>query len=1140
LIFCTAYDRSRLGALHALLASVRRHHPDAYVLMLRVDDSAGPDVADAEILGLDDLPIERPWERVAATAIEYRDSVLAGPVLAAALQRDDRAVFLSTTMRVCAALTPLLDALDENDLALVTVAEQRLPDDDRRPSANVVEAAGLVNPRVIALRGSELADQLLAGWPTAVDPEPDKERPTELTYTGVARHLERFATAPSGTLLDDPGLAVAYWNLPLRPVTTSGEDELRVGGKPLRLLDLSGMDASDPVGLWSGQDRVHLTDMPALARLVVDFADELRATPPDAPSPYVNDSRGRPFDEVHRQLVREAIAEGALAAAPWTQDGAAEWEAFLSQPATGGAAAGVTRQHYAIWKSREDLQEAFPDLDGPDGSEFVRLVAESAPPASIPPQQPSNGEPTRSLPWGVNVAGFFRSELGLGEAARLLITSLDRANVPALPIHGAFVPPTRQNAEFTYTSPRESPYPINIVCLNGDLVPSFANEVDPSFFIDRHTIALWWWEVVGAFPPDWHAAFDHLDEIWVATDQIYEAIAPHSAVPVNKVRMPVVMPRIGPHPRSQLGMPEDGFTFLYIFDYHSTAARKNPVGHIEAFKAAFGEGSGANLVLKCINADRMAAQHTRTLLAIDEHPDITVIDRFVSADEKNAMIAACDCYLSLHRSEGFGLTPAEAMALGKPVIATRYGGILDFMTDQNSYLVDHGWTKVGPGAHPYPAEATWAEPDLEHAARLMREVFEDRAEARRRGERGRRDIREHHDPSVAGGIMRARLQNIHNGLARKPRTALVVATGWNRDVTAQRIAAPVGSPTGRGRALKGSFRRAISRAIKPFLVRQHGVDQHLFEGLVELENRFLEISQGSTEVAEERAQTLAAFRRVRAQIDDHERWLDAMEHDLRPAIRTIDHRVAEHLAEHRALPFMTEPFERWNDPDVGTVEGFRSAAPARGDDAYFVFEQRFRGSRDRILRLQRPYVELLRGRDPVLDCGCGRGELLELLRDASIAASGVDLDEGMLQEARRRGLDVAAGDAVQVLTEAADGAFGAVTAMQVIEHFPERTLSEFLRAARHSLRPGGRLVVETVNPHSVVALKAFWLDPTHQHPLFPEVVLELCREAGFDEGFAFYPGGRGDPTTDRYTSPAYAVVADVADSPTSGKPTGQA
>jgi 2-polyprenyl-3-methyl-5-hydroxy-6-metoxy-1,4-benzoquinol methylase len=260
---------------------------------------------------------------------------------------------------------------------------------------------------------------------------------------------------------------------------------------------------------------------------------------------------------------------------------------------------------------------------------------------------------------------------------------------------------------------------------------------------------------------------------------------------------------------------------------------------------------------------------------------------------------------------------------------------------------------------------------------------------------------------------------------------------------------------------------------------------------------------------------------MRAMIEDHERWLSTLEQDVM--------RAAQHLGEHRALPFMTEPFERWDDPQAGTVEGFRSSAASSDDDAYRDFEQRFRGTRERIVELQRPYVEMLRGREPVLDCGCGRGELLELLRDAGIEASGIDLDEGMLAEARRLGLDVVAGDAVQALAQAPAGSIGAVTAMQVIEHLPERVLKEFLGAARQALRAGGRLIVETVNPHSVVALKAFWLDPTHQHPLFPEVVLELCREAGFDQGFVLHPGGQGDVAIDRYTITAYAVVADVAE-----------
>jgi glycosyltransferase involved in cell wall biosynthesis len=113
--------------------------------------------------------------------------------------------------------------------------------------------------------------------------------------------------------------------------------------------------------------------------------------------------------------------------------------------------------------------------------------------------------------------------------------------------------------------------------------------------------------------------------------------------------------------------------------------------------------------------------------------------------------------ISLHRAEGFGFTPAVAMALGKPVIATRYSGNLDYMTDENSFLVDAPLTSIGPDGAPYPADGQWADPDLDLAARLMREVFEDRTGARARGDQAARDMAERHSPAVAGGLMRALL-----------------------------------------------------------------------------------------------------------------------------------------------------------------------------------------------------------------------------------------------------------------------------------------------------------------------------------------------------------------------------------------------
>src|SRR5262249_49655448 len=160
--------------------------------------------------------------------------------------------------------------------------------------------------------------------------------------------------------------------------------------------------------------------------------------------------------------------------------------------------------------------------------------------------------------------------------------------------------------------------------------------------------------------------------------------------------MPIVPAAPEPATRAELGMPE-GFCFLFVFDYRSVFARKNPLGLVEAFKRAFEPGAGPSLAIKSICGDEFPEQREALAAAVADRPEIRLLEENVSVGMKNAMIAGCDCYVSLHRSEGLGLTMAEAMYFGRPVIATAYSGNVDFMTEENSYLVPHGMTEIGPG-----------------------------------------------------------------------------------------------------------------------------------------------------------------------------------------------------------------------------------------------------------------------------------------------------------------------------------------------------------------------------------------------------------------------------------------------------------
>ena len=162
------------------------------------------------------------------------------------------------------------------------------------------------------------------------------------------------------------------------------------------------------------------------------------------------------------------------------------------------------------------------------------------------------------------------------------------------------------------------------------------------------------------------------------------------------------------------------------------------------------------------------------------------------------------------------------------------------------------------------------------------------------------------------------------------------------------------------------------------------------------------------------------------------------------------------------------------------------------------FEQTFRGSRDELIERYRDLVEQFRGRSPVLDIGFGRGEFLQLLKEIGVEARGVDIDPDLVKAGLEQGLDVAVGDAVGALAHYADGGLGGIVLIQVVEHLSPQEVLDLIALAADKLRPGGRLVMETVNPQSLyVFAHSFYIDPTHSRPIHPGYLDFLCREAGF-------------------------------------------
>lgn len=371
---------------------------------------------------------------------------------------------------------------------------------------------------------------------------------------------------------------------------------------------------------------------------------------------------------------------------------------------------------------------------------------------------------------GVELAGYLSSAVGVGEAARRYVAALRSAGVPVLerdvPLLGRdearSAPPPGPVAQSDELS-------FNLLCLNPEqMMPYLDGPTAPSR-AGRTTIGIWSWEV-DVLPPGWQTAAAAVTEVWTYSRFAAELMEDGLGVPVWGIAPPLVPPSVPV--ALPFGLPS-GFKILMMFDYLSTLERKNPLGAIEAFRRAFEPNDGAVLVVKSVNGRHRPDRAGELARAVEGREDIELIDQTVSAAERDALVAACDCLLSLHRSEGHGLPLAEAMACGKPVVATGYGGNTEFMDDKNSYLVRWAPARVGEQVEHYPAAAVWAEPDLEHAAEALRSVYTDQESAHRRAARGKADAERLLAVGAIGVQMRRRLEELQHTHSQQPRSARI-------------------------------------------------------------------------------------------------------------------------------------------------------------------------------------------------------------------------------------------------------------------------------------------------------------------------------------------------------------------------------
>lgn len=446
-------------------------------------------------------------------------------------------------------------------------------------------------------------------------------------------------------------------------------------------------------------------------------------------------------------------------------------ELYRPVPALSGEAGEVSQLMYLIWLV-EHQREGGVDLASPEGRRALAQIADQRLRSDLSPiwEMLNSRKQADALclasklagrGYGVNLVGYGLGELGIGEDVRFMAHSLEAAGVAFCVLNRQPGAGIRQMdfsvARHLSTQLR---YPVTLICMTAfDTATLWLDR--PDIFRDTYVIGYWPWELP-QWPEAWREVYELVDEIWCSSQYTLKAFSNGPRLPELLLPLPVTVDSQVEYTRQDFGLPDMRCLFLFAFDFMSYPHRKNPHACIAAFRQAFPGGhEAAGLVLKVSNlVDEDDPEWETIRVACATDPRITVIARNLDKAAVLGLMSVCDAYLSLHRAEGFGRTMAEALLLEKPVIATGYSGNADFVREETGYPVDYRLVDIRADQYPSGEGQRWAEPDVNHAAALMRDVYLHPYEASLKAKAGREHVLENNSPSAIGTQVKRRLDEL--------------------------------------------------------------------------------------------------------------------------------------------------------------------------------------------------------------------------------------------------------------------------------------------------------------------------------------------------------------------------------------------
>ncbi len=476
---------------------------------------------------------------------------------------------------------------------------------------------------------------------------------------------------------------------------------------------------------------------------------------------------------------------------------------------------------------------------------------------------------------GVTIIGDVYLNAGLGIALRGMVDAMKYSNIPLsyYPVHHPYAPRIKEKE--MHSLEQGLLYPINLSGLNmHEFSQIQASEKLKIAAKNKYAIANWVWELP-AVPEQYHTNFEYFDEIWTPSAFAKAAFATVTATPITVVPHVIEFQVNTAYNRKYFQLPENAFIFFFSFDAASSVTRKNPWAVIRAYEEAFPlhEPTRPILALKVSQLNHHPETRQKLILEMRRLKGILIEDT-LSRQEMLGLLNSIDCYVSLHRAEGFGLGLAEAMYLGKPVIGTGYSGNMDFMNNANSYIADYSLKTIKSSdfeseqhlLNIYEPGSLWAEPSVDHAVELMKRVFYDANDRVKKAQNAQADIRKKLSLEAISNVISERLQVIQqlvgagefNKQIYRNKEAIIknallsleqIQTKqkdvieqleylqWRQDTFAF-SKLPIA-----GRLIKGIVRLLLSRKID---VRQRDVDRYTYQeiaGMQEILSHFIQIHQ---------------------------------------------------------------------------------------------------------------------------------------------------------------------------------------------------------------------------------------------------------------------------------------------------------